>query len=74
MSELDNFTAINIGLYADGKAKETIGLQIHLPAGSDPALVEQIRNHPLANELGKLICLAMGNPAGCIPLRVSLLP
>jgi hypothetical protein len=69
---LDNMTGIFIHMDSRG-AKEIIGLQVTLPIGSDPSLVEQIQNNPLANELGKLLCLAMGNPAGCIPLRVTLM-
>lgn len=70
----DSHVFLNIAFPKDIRAKEIVGINIILPVGSDPALMEQIQNNPLANELGRLFCLAMGNPEGCIPLRVSLAP
>ncbi len=62
---------INLNNPNGQKAKEAIGLTIVLPAGSE-ALAEQIRSNSLANDLGHLLCLAMGDPKGCIPLRVTV--
>ncbi len=70
LDDVATVTALETRLGPPGMV-ENVGLQIILPAGSDPSLAEQIQNNPLANELGKLLCLAMGNPAGCIPLRVT---
>ena len=66
-----NINLNNLNKANGQKAKETIGLNIVLQAGSE-ALAEQIRSNPLANDLGHLLCLAMGDPKGCIPLRVTV--
>ena len=62
---------INLNNLNGKEAEEKIGLNIVLSAGSE-ALAEQIRSNSLANDLGQLLCLAMGNPKGCIPLRVTV--
>lgn len=63
LDDVATVTALETRLGPPGMV-ENVGLQIILPAGSDPSLAEQIQNNPLVNELGKLLCLAMGNPDG----------
>ena len=62
---------INLSNPNGQKAKEAIALTIVLPSGSE-ALAEQIRSNSLANDLGHLLCLAMGDPKGCMQLRVTV--
>lgn len=71
-NKVQKHSFLNISFPLGLEAEEINGIEVVLPIGSDPALLEQVQNHPLANELGKLLCLAMGNPAGCVPLRVRI--
>lgn len=60
--------------FPNTSATEVTGIDIILPVGSSTELLEQIQNDPFAQGLGRLLCMAMGNPAGCIPLKVSIAP